>query len=90
MAGESILSFVPFHLSAVNRLSKVCDWVNSWAGEEVWFWSLKIGLSEATIGWGERSERTVFGSQSSGGVVTSGFHLQLQQTWLWRSFKPLG
>jgi hypothetical protein len=35
MAGESILSFVPFHLSAVDRSLKVCDWVKSWAGEEV-------------------------------------------------------
>jgi hypothetical protein len=35
MAGESFLSFVPFHLSAVDRSSEVCDWVKSWAGEEV-------------------------------------------------------
>jgi hypothetical protein len=37
MAGESIISFVPFHLSAVDRSSKVCDWVKSWVGEEVLF-----------------------------------------------------
>jgi hypothetical protein len=35
MAGELILSFVLFHLSAVDRSSEVCDWVKSWAGEEV-------------------------------------------------------
>ena len=35
MAGESVLSFVPFHLLAVDRSTKVYDWVKSWAGEEV-------------------------------------------------------
>ena len=35
MAGESILSFVPFHLSAVERSAGIHAWVRSWAGEEV-------------------------------------------------------
>jgi hypothetical protein len=35
MAGESILSFVPFHLPALDRSPAVFDWVQSWAGEKV-------------------------------------------------------
>jgi hypothetical protein len=35
MAGESIISFVPFHLSAVDRSPGIHDWVKSWADEEV-------------------------------------------------------
>jgi hypothetical protein len=34
MAGESILLFVPFCLSAVDWLPAMYDWVQSWAGEK--------------------------------------------------------
>jgi hypothetical protein len=36
MAGESVLDFVPLHLSALERSSKVEDWVRSW-------WNKKLG-----------------------------------------------
>jgi hypothetical protein len=75
MAGESFLLSVPFHLSAVDRLLKVCDWVKSWAGEEVLLLEPEDWFERGHDLVGGRSKRTAFGSQSSGGVVTSGFHL---------------
>jgi hypothetical protein len=32
MAGESILSFIPLHLSAVQRSVTLVDWIHSWTG----------------------------------------------------------
>lgn len=34
MAGEMILSFIPTHLSAIDRSPKVWDWIVSWIGQQ--------------------------------------------------------
>jgi hypothetical protein len=53
MAGDSIISFVPFHLSAVERSPAVFDWVSSWADEEV--------LLLSPEGWFERGHDQIGG-----------------------------
>jgi hypothetical protein len=35
MAGEAMLTFVPFYVSACARSSDIYEWVSSWADKEV-------------------------------------------------------
>lgn len=34
MAGQSIYSFIPLHLSAIDRSADLMEWIRGWAGEE--------------------------------------------------------
>jgi hypothetical protein len=54
IAGESILAFVQFLLSAVDRSPEIHNWVQSWAGEDV--------LLLKTAGWFERGHDLVGGN----------------------------
>ena len=58
MAGEAMLTFVPFHLSACARSSDIYEWVSSWADEEV--------LLLEPEDWFERGHDCVGGKKRAG------------------------
>ena len=35
MAGEDILSFIPLHLSAIERSPTLTDWLKTWVGQRL-------------------------------------------------------
>jgi hypothetical protein len=89
MAGDSIISFLPFHLSAVKRLPAVFDWVSSWADEMSYFSHPRDGLSEAMIKLEVRCGLTVSGVPNSNAVAISGLpHRQLRMLH-WKSYVSL-
>jgi hypothetical protein len=59
MPGESIISSVPFHLSAVDRSPAIIEWVHYWVDEEV--------LLLSPEGWFEQGHDQVGGQIRSDG-----------------------
>jgi hypothetical protein len=87
--GKEMLSFIPFHLSAVQRSSKVEPWIHSWLGAEPELLQPE-GSKEVMESWGGGLIKRAFGGMRSNRENSYGHPLPQQQMWPLKSFARLG